>query len=136
MLRHQTLNDDRHKGMTMSYRLSGQGVWYIEWRVTPYSYRPVAVRRARDTEIELIERIRALEALLRNPSAPRPVAALQLKPFKYVKPPEPTTIPSQAPQPKHGTPPNKLGLGVTADAPAVGRPPHNGRTGRGDRSSR
>jgi hypothetical protein len=74
---------DEYPGFVMSYRKSGKGVWYLEWRATSYSFRPVAVRKARDTEIKLIERILELEAQLANPSAPRPAASLNLRTFAY-----------------------------------------------------
>ena len=67
-------------GLRLYYRKTSDGTWYLEWRDGPFGAL-AARRKARDTEIELIERIRALEVRVANPSAPRPVADLKLKPY-------------------------------------------------------
>lgn len=84
-----TPSNGHHPGLHLGYRQTSDGVWYIEWRRTPYSRKPIAIRRAWDTEIQLIERIEALKEQLRNPEAPRPAAALKLQPFVYKPPGKP-----------------------------------------------
>lgn len=79
-----------HPDLHLGYRQTSDGTWYIEWRRTPYSLKPIAIRRAWDTEIQLIERIQALEHRLRNPNAPQPVRELKLRTFVYKPPGKPT----------------------------------------------
>lgn len=79
-----------HPDLHLGYRQTSDGTWYIEWRKTSYSLKPIAIRRAWDTEIQLIERIQALEHRLRNPNAPQPVRELKLRTFVYKPPGKPT----------------------------------------------
>jgi hypothetical protein len=51
--------------------------WYIEWHVTESNRAPVARRKAHDTEVQLIERVRELELLLGKRN--REAAELNLK---------------------------------------------------------
>lgn len=77
------------ESMHMAYRKRG-GVWFIEWRASKNFNTPVAMRRALDTEAELIERIEALEQAAAAGTVPKPTH-LKLRPYTPRKPDSATT---------------------------------------------
>lgn len=64
------------QNLWLSYRCSTSGQWFLEWRRTATSPKPVAIRKARDVEVALISQILLLEAALVSPDAPRPMQGL------------------------------------------------------------
>ncbi len=73
--------------MHMTFARKGKH-WYLEWRVYEYSDKPVSWRKARDTEVLLIERIVQLQAALdgRVPHKPKPLKLQPYVPAKKITP--------------------------------------------------
>jgi hypothetical protein len=82
------------QNLWLSYRQSRHdpGMWFLEWRRTPTSPKPVAMRKARDVEVTLIVHIQRLEEHIANPLEVRPMRGLMqlksatLKPWTPTKP--------------------------------------------------
>lgn len=61
--------------LTLSFRQYG-GEWYLEWRNKLRNSAPIMRRKAHDTEVQLINRIQHLEAVV---SGVKPASTLGLR---------------------------------------------------------